>query len=62
MSVEFAKKVSRPWLSLLRGWGSLTMAPIGKLVYMVDHFILLRLNLLGLMVLREGWWFEHSMS
>ena len=29
---------------------------------MAHHFILLRLNLFGLRVDREGWWFEHSMS
>ena len=29
---------------------------------MAHHFILLRLNPLGLRVDREGWWFEHSVS
>ena len=48
------------WQSPLRGWGSLTMAFIGKFVYMTHHFILLRLNPFGLRVDREGWWFEHS--
>ena len=43
-----------PWLSPLRGWGSLTMTSTGKFVYMAHHFILLRLNLFGLMVDREG--------
>ena len=42
--------------------GSLTMAFTGKFVYMADHFILLRLNPLGLRADREGWWFEHSVS
>ena len=46
---------------ILRGWGSLTMTSTGKFVYMAHNFILLRLNLFGLRVDREGWWFEHSM-
>ena len=33
LSVEGAKNVSWPWLSPLRGWGSLTMAFTGKFVY-----------------------------
>ena len=36
------------------------MACTGKFVYMADHFILLRLNLIDLSADREGWWFEHS--
>ena len=32
-SAEGAKNVSRPWLSPLRGWGSLTMTSTGKFVY-----------------------------
>ena len=51
--------VSQPWLSPLRGWGSLTMRSTGKFVYMAHHFILLRINPFGLRVDR---WFEHSMS
>ena len=54
--------VSWPWLSPLRGWGSLTMAFTGKFVYMAHQFIMLRLNPFGLRVDREGWWFEHSVS
>ena len=54
-SAEGAKNVSRPWLSPLRGWGSLTMTSTGKFVYMAHHFILLRLNPFGLRVDREGW-------
>ena len=61
-SAEGAKNVSWPWLSLLPRWGSLTMASTDKLVYMAHHFILLRLNLIGLRVDREGWRFGHSMS
>ena len=30
---EGAKNVSWPWLSPLRGWGSLTMTSTGKFVY-----------------------------
>ena len=30
ISAEGSKNVSLPWLSLLRGWGSLTMAFTGK--------------------------------
>ena len=30
LSAEGTKNVSWPWLSPLRGWGSLTMASIGK--------------------------------
>ena len=33
LSAEGAKSVSWPWLSPLRGWGSLTMAFTGKFVY-----------------------------
>ena len=33
LSAEGAKNVSWPWLPLLRGWGSLTMAFTGKFVY-----------------------------
>ena len=33
LSAEGAKNVSWPWLSLLQGWGSLTMAFTGKFVY-----------------------------
>ena len=33
LSAEGAKNVSWPWLSLLRGWGSLTMTSTGKFVY-----------------------------
>ena len=62
MSVEGAKSVSWPWLSPLRGWGSVTMAFTGKFVYMAHHFILVRLNPFDLRVDREGWWCEHSVS
>ena len=62
LSAESAKNIFWPLLSPLRGWGSLTMAFIGKFVYMAHHFILLRLNPFGLRVDREGWWFEQSMS
>ena len=44
MPADSAKNVFWPWLSPLRGWGSLTMAFTGKFVYMVHHFILLWLN------------------
>ena len=62
LSGEGAKNVSRPWLSPLRGWGSLTMTSIGKFVYIGQHFILLRSNHFDLSVDSEGWWFEHHMS
>ena len=54
-SAEAAKNVSWPWLSLVRGWGSLTMTSTVKFVYMAHHFILLLLNPFGLRVDREGW-------
>ena len=54
--------ISWPWLSLLRGWGSLTVAFTSKFVYIVHHFILLQLNPFDLRIDRERWWFEHSMS
>ena len=40
------------------------MAFTGKFsfVYMAHHFILLRLNPFDLRFVREGWWFQHSMS
>ena len=62
LSAEGAKNVSFPWLSLLLGWGSVTMKFAGKFVYMGHHFILLRLNPFGLEFDREAWWFERSMS
>ena len=34
LSAEGAKNVSWPWLSPLRGWGSLTMSLTGKFVYL----------------------------
>ena len=51
LSAECAKNVSWPWLSPLRGWGSLTIAFTGKFVYMAHNFILLRLNPFGLRVI-----------
>ena len=62
LSEEGAKNVSWSWLSLLQRWGSLTMTFTGIFVYMSHYFILLRLNLFGLRVDREGWCFEHSLS
>ena len=61
-TAEGAKNVCSPWLSLLRGWGSLTVTSSGKFVYMAHPFIILRLNLFGLWVDREGFWFEHYVS
>ena len=60
VSAEGSKNVSSPWLSSLRGWGSLIMALTGKFVYMAHHFIVLQLNPFDLSVDREGRWFEHS--
>ena len=62
MSAEGAKNVSLPWLSLLWGWGSLTMTSTDKFLCMVHHFIFLRLSLSGLRLDSDGWWLEHSMS
>ena len=62
LSAEGAKNFFLPWLSPLRGWGSLTTTSTGKTVCMSHHFILLQLNLFGLRVDREGCWFELSMS
>ena len=62
LSAEGAKNVYWPWLSPLRGWGSLTVTSSGKFVYMAHHFILLRLNLFGVCVDSEEQWFEHYMS
>ena len=58
LSAEGAKNVSWPWLSLLRGCGSRTLAFTGKFVYIAHLFILLRLNPFDLSVDREPWWFE----
>ena len=33
-----------------------------KSLYMDHHFIWLWLNPFGLMIDRDGWWFEHSVS
>ena len=54
MLTEGAKNDSGPWLSLVLGWGSLTMTSTGTFLYMAHHFILLRLNPFGLGVDREG--------
>ena len=62
LSAEAAKNVSWPWVSPLRGWGTLTMTSTGIFVCVAHHFILLWLNPFGLRVDSEGWWFEHSMS
>ena len=62
LSAEGAKNVSWPWVSPLWGWGSLTLASTGTFLCMVYHFILLGLNLFGLRLDSDGWWFEHSMS
>ena len=62
LSGEGAKNICCPWLSLLQWLGSLTMTYTGKFAYITHHFILLRLNLFGLIVDRKGWWYEHSMS
>ena len=62
LSAECAKNISWSWLSLLRGWSSVTMTSTGKFAYVAHHFILLWLNPFGLGVDREGCWFEHSMS
>ena len=60
LPAEGVKKVSWPWLSALRGWGSPNMAFSGKFKCMAHHFMLLRLNSSYLSVDREGWLFEHS--
>ena len=62
LSEEGVKNVSWPWISPLWGSGSLTNTSTGKFLCMVHHFILLRLNLFGLRLDSDGWWFEHSMS
>ena len=62
LSADCAKTVSWHWLAPLRGWGSLTMTPTGIFAYMAHHFMLLWLKSFGVMVDREGWQFEHSMS
>ena len=61
LSGEGAKKVSWNWLSPLQGWVSLTMTSTGKFVHMAHHFILLRLNCVGVWVDSGGWLFEQSM-
>ena len=60
---EVPKNVSPPWVSVLqalKGWGCLTMAFICKLVYIAHHFILLRLNPIGVRLDKVGLCFEHS--
>ena len=37
LSAEGVKNVSWPWLSPLRGWGSLTMTFTGKFVYIYNY-------------------------
>ena len=62
LSAEGTKNVFWPWISPLRGQGSLTITFTGKFVKMARHFILLRLNPCDLRVDRERWWFQHSVS
>ena len=50
--------ISSIWLLIHSGCPFYPMVNL----YMAYHFILLRLNLFGLRVDREGWWFEYSMS
>ena len=52
---EGFENVSWPWLSPLRGWGSLTKTSIGKFVYIANHFIFVRLNPFKFRVDIEGW-------
>ena len=61
-SEEGPKIPSWPWLSLLRGCGSLTMT---SLVNLYTFFLILPCyckKALGLRVDMEGWWFENSIS
>ena len=60
LSADNAKNFSWPWLSLLQGWGSLTMTFTAKFVSMAHHLLLLRINSFDLRIDRDGWWFEHS--
>ena len=62
LSAEASENVSWLRLSLLRGWGYLTLAFTGKFLYIAHNFILLGHNVSGFGVDREGWWFEHSVS
>ena len=50
------------WLSLLGGWGILTMTFTCVFVYIAYHFILIQLNPFCLKVDLEGQWFEHAVS
>ena len=43
-------------------YGLLCTVFTGKSVYIAHRFILLWLNPFDLIVDREGWWFEHSVS
>ena len=46
LSPEGAKNVSWPWLSLLRGWGSLTMTSTGKFVYIYIYMYIYKMKIL----------------
>ena len=50
------------WLSLLGGWGILTMTLTCVFVYITYHFILIQHNPFHVKVDLEGWWLEHSVS
>ena len=54
LSAEGPKNVSWPWLSLLQGWGNLTMAFAGKFLYIDHHFVLLWPNPFDLRIDRDG--------
>ena len=62
LSAESAEIVCWLRLYLLQRLGSLTMALTCKFVYMVQHFILLRLNPFDLRVDQEGISLEHFVS
>ena len=53
LSAAGSKDVSWPQLSLLQGWGSLSIAFTGKFMYKAHYFILLRLDPFELSVDRE---------
>ena len=50
------------WLSLLGGWGILTMTFTCVFIYIAYHFILIQLNPFRLKADLEECWFEHPVS
>ena len=62
LSAEGAKNISWPWLTLLQGWGSLTMTFLGRCKYIQLTISSCYSSIPVPYGEWEEWWFEHSVS